>query len=338
MFSDLPKLFDRDFAVAYALPASLILLFSLTLLSAFSVYQLPASAEQVNPLIGTAVIAFAAWAGGILLSAMNRLIIRFAEGYGGRLNPAYYLLPLQRWRYRRLFQQILSAFEKTEIEGEGSKAHIHFQKLMLKFSQEYPHLGEYPESQVWVLPTVFGNVVRSFEYYPNKVYGADGIEVWSRLLTVIPTDYQNLLNAAKAQMDMWLNLWLMCFVIFFQYLFLVLVTQTTPLYGTPIISLIFAIFFTKRAKGAAIRWGKLFKAAYDVYLPELAKKLGYKLPTNPEMAFRFWQHFSYVILYRDRDSLLELSRYTYKNEIERIPEDLPIHERLKLINELTQRD
>jgi hypothetical protein len=35
-------------------------------------------------------------------------------------------------------------------------------------------------------------------------------------------------------------------------------------------------------------WGSLVKAAFDCYLPDLAKRLGYKLPTTGADQRRFW--------------------------------------------------
>jgi hypothetical protein len=44
-------------------------------------------------------------------------------------------------------------------------------------------------------------------------------------------------------------------------------------------------------------WGALVKAAFDCYLPELAKRLGYKLPLTGDEQRRFWVAVSRRAIY-----------------------------------------
>ena len=44
-------------------------------------------------------------------------------------------------------------------------------------------------------------------------------------------------------------------------------------------------------------WGRLVKAAFDCYLPALAKKLGYQLPKTEEKRRKFWIEVSQRVTY-----------------------------------------
>ena len=65
-----------------------------------------------------------------------------------------------------------------------------------------------------LLPTSFGNIIRVIEIYPRVMYGFESIEGWARLLAVIPTDYRNLINAAKSDIDFWINIFFLALFFF----------------------------------------------------------------------------------------------------------------------------
>ena len=44
-------------------------------------------------------------------------------------------------------------------------------------------------------------------------------------------------------------------------------------------------------------WGGLVKSAFDLYLPELAEKLGYRLPGTVEERGQFWEDVNAMFLY-----------------------------------------
>jgi hypothetical protein len=49
----------------------------------------------------------------------------------------------------------------------------------------------------------------------------------------------------------------------------------------------------------AVAWGDLVKSMFDVYLPALAKQLGYKLPETQEKRLEFWDQVNSMFLYRE---------------------------------------
>mgnify|MGYP006193474647 CR=1 FL=1 len=59
---------------------------------------------------------------------------------------------------------------------------------------------------------------------------------------------------------------------------------------------------------AAEQWGEWVKAAFDVFLPALCHKLGYKKPRTAEDERKFWLSFSQGTAYRYFDSLRDLDK------------------------------
>jgi hypothetical protein len=65
-------------------------------------------------------------------------------------------------------------------------------------------------------------------------------------------------------------------------------------------------------------WGDLVKSAFDCYLPDLAKQLGYVLPETESGRREFWQRFNLLTLYRRQfvDGAFKL-----RSDVERPPSD-----------------
>jgi hypothetical protein len=89
MFSKLPDLFERNFAVGFFLPIIAFLAASVCLLDGCGLLQtlwVMDTASQFGVLVGTTFIGLVSWLGGVFLLVTNRAMIRFLEGYG-RFNP-----------------------------------------------------------------------------------------------------------------------------------------------------------------------------------------------------------------------------------------------------------
>ena len=111
MFGELPKVFDRDFAIAYFIPVAAFLAASLQLLSGFGLVPGLETQLQQNLAIGITVIGLVSWLTGVLLMAINREIYRTLEGYG-RFNPARLLGFLEKCRFQRLRAEIKALDDK----------------------------------------------------------------------------------------------------------------------------------------------------------------------------------------------------------------------------------
>lgn len=198
MFGEIPKIFDRNFVVGYALPSACFLAVSLGFTHNGDIAKIMTTWDGAAFLVAAFLI-------GIVLLAANRLIMRMLEGYAP-FHPARILKPVQRWRFRHLRKRIKEADDKyLDYQNKRmtipAKVHSERQRLNSRLVERYP------DEERYVLPTVFGNTMRAFERYSRVMYKFDLIEGWNRLIAVIPKDYLKLIDTAKAETDLWVNLW-----------------------------------------------------------------------------------------------------------------------------------
>ena len=314
MFAELPKLIDRDFAVGYFLPVAAFIGSSLGLLSAFGLLPLIALFIQADTLIGVTVIGLIAWLGSIALLAANRDITRFMEGYG-KYNPVRLIGLIERWRYRRMKSEL------SKLDEEY--------RLRLSLNEEFPlerslkrnrllrELAErFPDQEQWLLPTAFGNTLRAFEVYSRVMYGFEAIQGWNRLLLVIPMDYRDVIDSAKAQVDFWLNVGLLSVVFVFEYLGVAIYTHQIGSVWLPFAALALALIASYRARRTAVLWGELVKASFDICLGDLHTKLGFPLSSSRKDEREFWTKYSQAIIYRLPSVLPEISQKDSRAEDE----------------------
>jgi hypothetical protein len=306
MFGELPKIFERNFVVGYVLPSALFLLLSLGLTHDVDLRTFLTTSDGAS----FAVVAFGL---GVLLLAGNRTITRLLEGYGP-LSWIRIMTWIQRWRFNRLIARL----KVVKNEARGYKARGE------DIPEEVGKLGEkletrlverFPYEERLVLPTAFGNCVRAFESYPDVMYKVEIIEGWSRLIAVIPGEYLELINTAKAETDMWINLWFLSLIaaadVMFthRHLLVTLSSDNLAPYVRPVLTIVgtlgFAFFASWMGARAAIEWGSTFKAAVDVYLPALYEQLGFPAPTSNEDAKERWNKFSKAISYRRPEAMPE---------------------------------
>jgi hypothetical protein len=72
------------------------------------------------------------------------------------------------------------------------------------------------------------------------------------------------------------------------------------------IAIIFILFAYTRARSSAARYGEQVKATFDIYLPQLAQKLGFALSQDAEKNRTFWQAYSRLMVYRDQKAVKEM--------------------------------
>jgi hypothetical protein len=133
------------------------------------------------------------------------------------------------------------------------------------------------------------------------MYGLEAIEGWSRLLAVVPKDYAELIDAAKVQVDFWVNMAVVIIMIEVEYVGLVYT------FGGELNLWIVLLFISVgtipplRATSAAREWGAFVKSAFDMFAPKMRETLGFALPGNREEEAAQWKSFSQAIIYRRPD-------------------------------------
>ena len=306
MFAELPKLFDRDFAYAYFLPFALFIGATIGICAESGL--MPSMVEIVmrDLVLGTTVIGLVSWLGGIGLLVTNRELIRTLEGYG-RLNPVRLLARFEKQRFERKMAELNDL--DSEYTAFSSRGQDIPQEILSRRNQVVRDLAEeFPDRADLLLPTKFGNAVRAFEIYPRLMYGIDSIPGWTRLLTVVPKDYRELVDGAKSQMDFWLNVGFLSLLFLIEATSVIVYTGRFQVTWVLLTALVLALLASQRAHSAAIGWGDFVKATFDIYLHELYAKLGTVPPVNRDGEIQFWKQFSQAMIYRLPNSLPEFKR------------------------------
>ena len=284
MLSSLPKLLDRQFVFGYLLP---IIAFAfcgeLALRPWSEVVALAVAMGSEKELGGLAVMLAALWFAAAGLMLLNRLLQRFVAGYAW---------PFEAWwGKRRLLQRWdreADAInrEAARIEGfpdppsaKEAVEIIEHNKRLFDFRRTFPRERDQ------VLGTLYGNALRAYERYPNRVYGVDGVALWPRLGGVIPKDFNDKLADAQAQVDCFINLSLLAALLA---LLVAVWTATDLVYRAPgafgaltlrgawvLASVGAARLFYRLAIERAVAEGELVRAAFDLYLPKLIPALGF---------------------------------------------------------------
>jgi hypothetical protein len=300
MVGELPKLVGRDFVVGFFLPAAVFALGGAWLANlcdpaANALCRETAELRGLDfaELSKLAAFAFGVWLLALLLLSLNRSLYRLLEGYG-RLNPFRLVQRLEARRYDRLQRRIDETTRRARAaEGPAREAILAERgPLLYRRSREFPGAGR-------LLPTRFGNAIRSFEDYSLTMYGLDDIAGWPRLLGVLPKDYVRYVDEAKAQTDFWVNVWCAAALLLLSYAALLPGSSALGArWWIPLACVAVAWYAVRRGTAAVFEWGEMVKASYDVFLPDLGKRIGMAEAPDRDAARARWQDFSLAITYR----------------------------------------
>lgn len=300
MFSSIPKLFGREFAMAFFLPTAACLAAVYALLCSFRRTQwIERSLASHDLLERIALFGFLCWIGAVMLLAMNHLIIRTLEGYGS-INPLRLLIGVERLKVRWLTGRIASISERaadTEDAAQRNQMKAKWSRLKWIYAERYP-------SQEWLLPTSLGNTIRAFEIYPRIMYGIEGIQGWNRIQLVMHPEARQLVDSMKSRLDLWINLCLGALISLLVYAALVWQTEMQPIPWAPIFALGVIAFAWVLACKAAGHWGESIKACFDVFLPQLANAMRIGLGDTAEAERAAWLMYSQAIIYRAPEAWL----------------------------------
>jgi hypothetical protein len=327
MLSSLPKLTDKNFVIAFLLPSLLALLAVAQVFphASWSLALLTQLTAEQKSLPDIAVLLLAVWVLAVLLLTANHGIYRMIEGYLWPLSSLGFLKRKQEQLFTTLndeYERLLAEWTNAVSVGtefpSPKRKRINELRLLL--------VSRFPSKLEEVKPTSFGNAIRAFEVYPREVYGADSISVWLRLASVIPKEFQALVDDARAQVDFFVNSSFLSFGVALVALTWLVVQFASATAGAGWLHLNWstswlrfsdavvanrccrlAIIFTLSIgicllayQCAVLRvgaWGDLVKSAFDCYLPALAEKLGHPLPSTEADRKEFWGEFSTMVLY-----------------------------------------
>ena len=249
-----------------------------------------------------------------LLGSLNNSIIRFYEGYSwkdgivGRKRTKHYRLLSHGIQARKNGLRTLVFSYKTPVTEQ------YWAEISRQSRDGFP-----PEEKN-ILPTRFGNALRSFERYPDQQYRIESIVMFPRLLAVIDKEYAAKIDDAKISFDFMIN------SSFLNGLLAATLIIAGLFHPAPFSSILFfapwmikIIIFSGLAYGfyllsfpRARSWGRTIEGAFDLYRLELLKQLGFQeAPWTLKEERKLWNRITQQISYGD-SPLLRIWRYQEK--------------------------
>jgi hypothetical protein len=316
MLATLPKLADKAFVLGFLFPVLFFLISGFLLFSDIkAVSDLLHKFAEKDALEKFAYVVLLVWGLAVLMMMLNHILYRMLEGYLWPLSELKWLKTRQLGKFDKLSERVSNLAEEWRSAGDAftSTKRREHDLLLIDLVRTFPAERES------VLPTRFGNAIRAFEVYSKEVYGADSVPLWLHLATVVPKEFQAALEDARAQVNCLVNLCffalligLMAAVRFVQspdWMDAVSIYPPSIDIGKLLATQGFAFGSTIIGAAVVVRvayelsvervhsWGIFVKAAFDCYLPALASRLGYRLPTTREAQQNFWTAVSRRAIY-----------------------------------------
>lgn len=307
MLKELPKLLDRDFLIGFFLPGALFAAAAVWILIPIPEVRNLIKQLATDPISGFVICFIVVGILAVHLAIANRAITRFFEGYYFPKNRLWFP---EWWQLRRRNSRLekLSDLERRWDAIEDNPRQL--RQARDKRNRLLRELATlFPDDDRYVLPTGFGNVIRAFEVYPGRMYGIDAIPAWPRIMILIPEELSKQIGAAKSAVDYFLNVCLLsmilcCFKLYriwwayqtdMSHSWIGYILDNRSRYIPLILLLLLAILAYRAACYAAIGWGNTVKSTFDLYIDELAKRLGYEPPLPVEV----WREITQSFLYLD---------------------------------------
>lgn len=238
----------------------------------------------------------------VMLYQLNTALIRLYEGYpweGSWIG--------EKWKKRRQRHFDLAGNMKERVANLAREVGLEKLEIDSGSLADVTDMAgdildnEYPNKRELVLPTRLGNVIRAFETYTERRYGASQLALWSRLQAVIDPAYMEAINSAKTEFDFMLNSSFLSAVLAFLLLCAGLIWRHPRSYGLFQAWEFEVVLFTGvshflylGAINRAAEWGLGVKSSFDLYRLALLKKLGYEsVPADLMEERKMWDVISY---------------------------------------------
>ena len=250
----------------------------------------------------------------VVLYNLNTPIVRMYEGYPWK--DSYIGKFLQKRQQSTLEQASLirRCIAKMWIERQITRITTDLGELS-EVQRNMARLvnDDYPNNSSLVLPTHLGNVIRAFETYTTRQYGAGAISLWPRLAGVLDPSVVQTLDNAKMAFDFMINS---------AFLTLVLAAMSTAaglMWKPPVADSLyrpwevwaFVFFFLSylsyiAAINRAREWGTQVKSGFDLCRLNLLTKLGYQKPADLTEERRMWEVINYKFAFPDERTYPDL--------------------------------
>lgn len=147
--------------------------------------------------------------------------------------------------------------------------------------------------------TRLGNIVEAYNQYPFKRYGIESEIFWPRLQRVIHSDYVKLIQEQRIQLDFFLSissvLWMIAVLCFF--VGPCFHTGLALWWSLTVVYLILGYMFYSFSISSALSLGHYIRACFDLFRTNLLKELSLKKPGSFKEEIAIWTSFSRLVVY-----------------------------------------
>lgn len=248
---------------------------------------------------------------GFSLSSLNNFILKVLEGYV-LLEHFPFLLRAEKKRARKISTQLDRVSRRARILDKRAKKYY---KKSASLSRRYNNLytivqqhqyalaSEYQQSfpldEKEIMPTRFGNTLKSAEYYPLDRYGIDAVKMWPRLISVIRKDYMKFIEQAENSLSFIVNSGVLCLIfglVSFSlsiYIWLTRYTLGKPFnasiyFVASLLAFAAAYIFHRASLFSVSEYGEMIRSAYDLFRIPLMQALHIPLQNDSQAEKIIW--------------------------------------------------
>lgn len=218
---------------------------------------------------------------GLFIDSMERPIIQFIEGYHlQKILPTKIFHKMQTHQYQECIKLIQN---RNLLVKEGIKTirkDVLYNLIFYYYSiyLYYSYHAKLDEDQIksLLMPTTFGNIFKSIEFYPNWKYGMDGVFFWSRLLSNISELERKDLDIQYAFVNMYAN---MCMIFGFTFFIFegIAIISIGKIFAIicsciALIFLIVSVLCYQLLLNSTISYGNTVRSIFDLHRKELLEK------------------------------------------------------------------
>jgi hypothetical protein len=307
-----------NFIVASFIPSLAFVISIVILFQPTSPNLIDLITDEKNPILyGSILLFISSGIIGFTLTSLNTFILKVFEGY-----ILIWRIPFLKQREikkakRLLMKQYLIRMKITRLEKTQN---VRFEKFIegLK-TKEYELKADYqytfPNDRSQLLPTEFGNILKAAENYAGERYGIDAVPLFTRLIHVVPENFQKRIDQSLDQLSFLVNCAVLATIFGLISLIAGLTELSAPLLdSTPIdsrktfvyfssvcISLVVAKIFQRASLVNVSNYGELIRSVFDLFRFELLKQLKIDLPENSSLEKITWKKISDFITLGEKD-------------------------------------
>jgi hypothetical protein len=303
--------FTRSLILGAFFPVVLFLFFGyLTLDPILPPWGWVAAVHKLNTEGKAGVISAAAIVATVFLYNLNTPLVRFLEGYPWKASRSG-RRRIARWtREHDAVKALLPHLRTLRAQWDGVDKDSSDRRRIQDALNRLQELlnAAYPSKPNLILPTRFGNVLRSFETYPLRQYEMDGVVLWPRIVSLADKDTLGMVEDARSSLDFFVN----CMVLSAILAALLFVLGCCVLDGaTPRWQLVswalevaalgsIALLCYAVCPSKIAAWGGQVKSVFDLFRGDLLKKMGYTQVASTRQEERdLWREISRQIIFGD---------------------------------------